>query len=48
MGDGADPARTFGPITAFRRHFRPDRLTGPLDGIDGARLAWLLGASGGG
>jgi N-acetylmuramoyl-L-alanine amidase len=29
-------------ITAFRRHFRPDHLAGPLDGIDGARLGWLL------
>lgn len=32
-------------ITAFRRHFRPERLEGPLDAADGARLAWLLDAS---
>lgn len=33
--------------TAFRRHFRPDHLSGPLDGTDAARLAWLLGAAAG-
>jgi len=42
IGDGADPARTEEVITAFRRHFRPDHLAGPPDGIDGARLGWLL------
>ncbi len=36
---GTDPGAM---ITAFRLHFRPDHLTGPLDGIDGARLRWLL------
>lgn len=47
-GEGAEPAPTFGPVAAFRRHFRPDHLEGPLDGIDGARLGWLLGARDGG
>lgn len=32
-------------LAAFRRHFRPDHLSGPADGIDAARLAWLLGAA---
>ncbi len=35
-------------VTAFRRHFRPGHLTGPLDGTDAARLAWLLGSTVGG
>ena len=39
----SDPETT---ITAFRRHFRPDRLNGPLDGGDAARLCWLLGRGG--
>ncbi len=34
-------------IEAFRLHFRPDHLTGQLDGIDGARLRWLLDADAG-
>ena len=32
-------------LTAFRRHFRPDHLCGPVDGTDAARLDWLLGAA---
>jgi N-acetylmuramoyl-L-alanine amidase len=44
IGEGADPAQIEEVITAFRRHFRPDHLKGPLDGIDGARLGWLLDA----
>ncbi len=40
--DTANTAHTDEIIAAFRRHFRPDHLTGPLDGIDGARLGWLL------
>jgi N-acetylmuramoyl-L-alanine amidase len=44
IAEGADPAQIDEVVTAFRRHFRPDRLTGPLDGTDGARLGWLLDA----
>ena len=40
----ADGAEAEAAVTAFRRHFRPDRLVGPLDGIDRARLDWLLSA----
>ncbi|MDH3241290.1 MAG: N-acetylmuramoyl-L-alanine amidase [Alphaproteobacteria bacterium] len=43
-GDGAGWAA----VTAFRRHFRPDHLSGPVDGTDAARLAWLLEAAAGG
>lgn len=45
IGDDAAGTRSEEAISAFRRHFRPDRLDGPLDGVDGARLGWLLGAS---
>jgi len=45
MGEGVDPARIEEVIMAFRRHFRPDHLAGPLDSIDGARLTWLIHAS---
>lgn len=41
-GVGHEEANTV--ITAFRRHFRPDCLDGPLDECDAARLAWLLAA----
>ena len=47
--DGIEPGTGPGHvITAFRRHFRPDHLTGPVDGVDGARLGWLLDANKGG
>lgn len=40
-----DAAKDDAAITAFRRHFRPDHLSGPLDGVDAARLGWLLDAA---
>lgn len=48
VSEGAEGARGEAAITAFRRHFRPERLEGPLDGTDAARLSWLLDAGGGG
>lgn len=44
--EGAEDAAQ--ALSAFRRHFRPDHLSGAVDGIDAARLNWLISAMPGG
>ncbi len=45
MGAGGGAGGAGPAVTAFRRHFRPERLDGPPDGRDAARIAWLNAAA---